>query len=252
MKRIAFILALIVLLTNGFIAPNAANAQQPGCPPAVEETYYSPTDKAFAGPVIIHPWWNNGRPSFAQTQVKIMVPLGTTVTVFQMMGKSWTYQKNSACASNLSREFQNAPQLGVVSLEQLVREGLGSVAGSPSAPTQPQQPAPQAPAPSSPDEKPGCPPAEEFTYVSPANLVVTGPAIGHLWWNNGKSSFGQTQVKTLVNKDESVALLGVMGKLWRYADTQACQEIMPQEIANAPEKPRVHVSQLVAEGLAFQ
>lgn len=248
MKRFAYIFALIAILLGAVMLPNTASAQQPGCPPALEETYYSPTDKAFAGPVIVHPWWNNGRPSFGQTQVKVMVPMGTTVTIFAMMGKSWTYQKNQACSSNLGREFQNAPQLGVVSLEQLVREGLGSVAGSPSAPA-PQQPAPQAP-PSSDDV--GCPSAEESTYTAPTSFMLVGPAIGHLWWNDGHSSFGQTQVKVLVNLGEAIYVRNGMGKVWRYAPTASCEATMPDEISNAPEKPRVHVYQLVAEGLVLQ
>lgn len=251
MKRIAFLIAIFAaLLANTLVVTPNTYAQQAGCPPAVEETYHNPTDVTFSGPVIIHPWWNNGRPSFGQTQVKIMVPLGTTVTVFAMMGKSWTYEQNSACAANLSREFQNAPQLGVVSLEQLVREGLGTVVAAPAANQQQAPPAPQALPPSS-SEEVGCPAAEETTYTTPTNFMLVGPAVAHLWWNNGKPSFGQTQVKVLLNLGEAMYVREGMGKVWRYAPTDACQATMPGEIANAPEVPRVEALQLVHEGLVL-
>lgn len=250
-KRFAFFLAILALVVNGFIAaPSTVHAQQPGCPPAQKSTYYERTTKIFRGPTIMHEWFNNGVPSWGQPQVKTAVDAGITIEIFEMLGESWEYANNQACAYNLQFEFRNAPQLPVVTVDQLVREKLARIiVGSPSAPA--PQPGPQAPTPSVSDEV-GCPAAQEFTFEKPTNLVVRGPGIGQWWWSNGKPSFGQTQVKVLVNLDESVAILDFMGKLWLYAKTQACQDIMPQEISNAPQMPRVHVSQLVAEGLAFQ
>lgn len=80
----------------------------------------------------------------------------------------------------------------------------------------------------------GCPPATEFTYTSPTDVQgIGGPAIIHPWWRDRDTGFGQTQVRVKVNSGELATFFGIMGKLWRYADTPQCQAILDREFDNA-------------------
>lgn len=96
----------------------------------------------------------------------------------------------------------------------------------------------------------GCPAASESTFTSPTDVNgLGGPAILHPWWNNGKPNFGQTQVRVKVNSGELATFLGMLGKLWRYADTPQCQAILNQEFGNAPNLPVKSLDDLRRQGL---
>lgn len=102
----------------------SGSAPVQGCPPAFEQTVQNPSDVALRGPAIVHPWWNNGRPDFGQTQIRVKVNRGITTTFFSMMGKIWSYSDTDACQANLDREFGNAPNLPIKNLDDLRRLGL--------------------------------------------------------------------------------------------------------------------------------
>lgn len=79
-----------------------------GCPPAEDHTYSNPADVTVSGPAIVHPWWNNGFPSFGQAQVRVMLNSGESATFLQMMGKTYVYQDTEPCRASLATEFENA------------------------------------------------------------------------------------------------------------------------------------------------
>lgn len=109
------------------LAVSVATGPVTGCPPAKETTFGLDdmgTDVTVRGPAIVHPWWNNGKSPFDQTQVRTKVFPGTEVTFLQMLGKTWTYEDNSACGTNLEFEFENAKALPVRGLDQLKADGL--------------------------------------------------------------------------------------------------------------------------------
>lgn len=96
---------------------------QPGCPPAEDRTYATPTDVTVAGPAIVHPWWNNGIPTFGQAQVRVLLRAGESATFLQAMGKTYTYQDSDACRANLDNEFTNA-NFPIMTVGELESEGL--------------------------------------------------------------------------------------------------------------------------------
>lgn len=109
---------------SGQIVINSSGAQSvQGCLPAEEKTLASPTDLAVKGPAIVHPWWNNGKPSFGQTQTRVKVNSGELATFAQMMGKAYVYQDVQACQANLDKELASA-SFPVKTLAELRGEGL--------------------------------------------------------------------------------------------------------------------------------
>lgn len=103
----------------------AAAAQSEGCSPARRFIVSNPTNVEIAGiPAIIHPWWNNGKPPWGQTQTKvIMRPENRTVFV-QMMGEYWMYENSEACNARLESELANAPGLPTKSFDEYRAAGL--------------------------------------------------------------------------------------------------------------------------------
>lgn len=101
-------------------APPAATV----CAPAKDTPYTVPTDVTVKGPAIVLPWWNNGKPSFGQEQVKVLLRSGESVSFTQMMGKAWQYQDNAACAGNLDKEFAGTTGLTPKTAQELRGEGL--------------------------------------------------------------------------------------------------------------------------------
>jgi len=96
-----------------------------GCPQAVAQTYATPADVSVTGPAIVHPWWNNGLPSFDQAQVRVLLRAGESATFLQMMGKTYIYADSAACKANLDDEFASADfpvkSIGELQSESLVR-----------------------------------------------------------------------------------------------------------------------------------
>ncbi|MBI3289943.1 hypothetical protein HYZ78_00935 [Candidatus Microgenomates bacterium] len=103
----------------------AAQETQEGCPPAQHKTAFLPTDVEIAGgPALVHPWWNNGKPPWGQTQTKTMMrPENRTVFV-QMMGEYWLYENTDACNSRLESELANAPGRPTKSFDEYRSAGL--------------------------------------------------------------------------------------------------------------------------------
>jgi hypothetical protein len=113
-----------VSLSHPQMPPSGTSLPAQGCPPANNQTITTPTDVPVNGPAIVHPWWNNGRPSFGQRQVRVELQSGESGTVIQMMGLVYQYANTPACRANLDAEFANASELPVRSLGQLQAEGL--------------------------------------------------------------------------------------------------------------------------------
>lgn len=94
-----------------------------------------------------------------------------------------------------------------------------------------------------------CPPATNDDISTPKTVTVTGRAIVHAWWNNNKPSWKQEQIRILLPPDETVTFIDMMGRVYTYQNTPACEAIMPQEFANANFRV-VTVQDLVSQGLA--
>lgn len=111
------------------------------CPPATNDNYEQPSTVEVTGLAIVHPWWNNDRPSWKQELVRIQLAAGETITFIDMMGRVYTYQNTPACEANMPREFANGDTLRIVTVQELVSQGLASTEneGSTSCPTNPAQ-----------------------------------------------------------------------------------------------------------------
>lgn len=240
MRRVIFaILAALVALSLVSGVPTQAGGEQPGCPPATRQDFPIATDVTFTGPAIVHPWWNNGKPTFGQQQVRVMVPLGTVATIYQMMGKSWTYVQNQACANNLQREFENAAQLPVLSLDKLVEQKLGSVTTQPVPTPTATAPPTVTPTPThTPVPRPGAtrcltsdeeldreigkgdwslvqqapPPYWEYsTHVNPAPVTyITGPQVGALYNKGYQYGLGLVKLGVRVPAGTTVLAEGIV------------------------------------------
>lgn len=105
-------------------APAAGSAAATVCPPAKEKTYLAPTDVTIKGPAVVLPWWNNGVPKFDQKQIRVRLRSGESASFTQMLGKSWEYQDNAACAGGLDKEFANAAGLDEYTVQDLRGQGL--------------------------------------------------------------------------------------------------------------------------------
>lgn len=111
---------------SGTDETDAETAMQ-GCPPSDAKTYKTNTDVTIKGPAIVQPWWNTGKPSFKDEQVRVMLVKGTEATFAKMQGASYAYADNDACIHNLPLEFANGADLRSVHLADLVKEGLVTV-----------------------------------------------------------------------------------------------------------------------------
>ncbi|MDP3998108.1 MAG: hypothetical protein Q8P89_00635, partial [bacterium] len=107
------------------VPPAQVVAQSPaqGCPSSQEILLDNQVDNTVTGPAILHPWWNNGKPSFGQTQVRTQLGAGQTVTLLAAKGKAYVYQSTSACVANLDKEFGNA-SFTAKTVDDLKKEGL--------------------------------------------------------------------------------------------------------------------------------
>lgn len=95
---------------------------------------------------------------------------------------------------------------------------------------------------------PGCPPAKVRTFTDPTSFGMNGPAILHLWWNNGVPPWGQEQVRIKLRSGR-IRFLNAMGQTWKYRNNAACRSNLNEEFAHSDLKV-VRVGRLVNLGLA--
>lgn len=127
-----------------------------------------------------------------------------------------------------------APQVVVVTATRPSQSGAGTIATPAISPT-----------PSF------CPPAKDQTFFEPTTITITGLAIVHPWWNNGRPSWGQEQVRVLLRSGERLSFIEMLGKVYMYENIEACNRIMDREFANA-NFPIKTAQDLIAEGVATQ
>jgi len=92
------------------------------CPKADVER--DPGNIRVNGPAIIHPWWNNGKPAFGQTQRRLMLESGESIKMLDMMGLVYLYKNTDACSLRLPDEYENGSSLDEISISKLIKQGL--------------------------------------------------------------------------------------------------------------------------------
>ncbi|RJP46611.1 MAG: hypothetical protein C4584_01405 [Armatimonadetes bacterium] len=219
------------------LTPQVPQAPTGQCEPAVRSDFVSnfagqqmmviPADEKWR---ILNGWSNWVDPNLGD--FKLLIPPGTGL-IFKGGGSIWT--RPAGCESATHAEFAEN-FLPPMTIEQLSSMGfIGS--GQPIGFIQPSVPAQVA----------GCSPAQEATYTSPTDVVMTGPAIVQPWWNNGLPTFGQQQVRVQVDPGQTVTFVQMMGKVYSFDNTSACQTNLPSEFAKGSNLTPMTVGQLATQ-----